>query len=928
MKRHTLIGLIFAAAFSASALGAPRVAALGAPLAPTPVGTGAAHALSIDNGVIRCSVEVEGGALRSERLELLTGSALRRPQTPGPALESDADFAIDVMYTDWSAPGAIDNADNPVILSKSDFTVLSSETRDDGGAKELVLFCAGVNHPIELRIAYRLEPGAFFVKRSLAVRDEKSGHHFLRWFWPRHGAVGRITSIVKEGGFGQPVAVLAPRGSAFFGVEYPAAENRIEPAGAGRCTLRCGQEYGSLIGRDWLTSDWVVTGLCPDANVKRWFFSYLDCVRIAPLRPFALYNTWYDLRSPEYPKWSADRVMSEQTCLAMAHVLKRKMEAHGIKLDAFVLDDGWDVYDSDWVIRKEQWPNGFKPLADTLAKTGTCLGVWFGPTGGYSFHDRRLAWMKQHGYETVGDMLCVAGAKYGSLLRSRVTGLVERDGVGYFKWDGIQFSCSEPGHGHPTDIYSRRAVMESVSAMGRAVREKRHDIFLNISSGTWLSPWWVRFANTIWMQGEDYGFADVPSISKRDGSITYRDFVLYDDFRNQDRWFPIANLMTHGIIKGKDFSVGVETEPLDKFTDDVLLYFARGVAMYELYISPDILSEGEWASISKSMAWARDRFPILMNTEMVGGDPMKGEPYAYAHFKGSRGIVAARNPVMRPASLAVGLDAANGLDDAARSLVLERVYPTRWISPKLYAAGDRIDLALDGFETAVYEIYPLAEATEPLVAGVVFDVAAETDEQRAIWYHDAGAKAVLLNPGSVRSITHGGKPTTPASLKLVPSEADEAVKEFAVTQDKQGGSSASVRVALSPSTIGATLAILLSPAEGCAAKEKPELTLELDGAEVIVGTEPQEGRSQWWTQPLTMGHHGAVLHVAPGAGDSTWTGTAQVWVVAIQGRPVRQIAFELAKPSPPRVLPPPAWGAGQVRRSVKLGEARIAARRG
>lgn len=879
--------------------------------------------LSIENGVVRCSVEIENGALRSERLELVPGSDVWSAAAPAPALEMDGDFAIEVMFTDWSAPGRVDNADNPVLLTRKDFTVVSSEIRDDDGGRELALDCVGVNHPIELRIGYRLEPGAFFAKRILGVRDAKFGRHFLRWFWQRRGSVEGVASAPKEGGFGQPVAVTLDRGSAFFGVEYPAAENRIEPAAEGRYTLRCGQEHGALIGAGWIASDWAVAGLCPDANVKRWFFAYLDRVRVAPLRPYALYNTWYDLRSPEYPDWSKDRVMSETSCLAMAKVLREKMiERHGITLDAFVLDDGWDVYDSDWRIREKEWPNGFKPLADELAKMGTSLGVWIGPTGGYSFHSRRLAWMKDHGYETVGDMLCVAGAKYGALLRERVADFVERGGVRYFKWDGIQFSCSEPGHGHPIDVYSRRATMESVAAMCRAAREKHPDMFLNISSGTWLSPWWVRFANTIWMQGMDYGFADVPSISRRDGSITYRDFVLYDDFRVQDRWFPIANLMTHGIIKGKDFSVGVETEPLDKFTDDVLLYFARGVAMYELYVSPDILSDGEWNSISRSMAWARDRFPVLMSTEMVGGNPMKGESYAWVHFLGKRGILAARNPVMPPATISIELSAAQGLDPGAANLVLERVYPTRWISPELHRAGESVTLPLDGFETAVYEVYPVEEATWPLVAGAVFDVVSESGASCSLRFHGAPDGVRILNPDVAASVSLDGPRAETAELLGAVSHPVEPARECSASRDPRDASAAIARFALDPSVTGGALAVLLVPDEKSAAAEKPSLRVTLDGAEAAVSTEPQEGRSQWFTVPLAPGSREARVKVVPARG-APWRGAMELWLVVNQRQATRELSIELARPPAARVMPPLPWPAGEIRRNVPLGKVRI-----
>ncbi|MEK6756408.1 MAG: alpha-galactosidase, partial [Bacteroidota bacterium] len=607
----------------------------------------AASVLNLENGRVKCSVTVESGKLISDRLEVQPEWA-RQTGGSTAAIETDADFALDVMFTDWDAPGKANNADNLILLTKTHFSYQGHEQRElPDGAKELSLMFRGVGHSIRALLTYRLEPNAFSIVRNIAVMDSSGRNHLLRWFWPRYGRIGGVRSVVKNGGFGQPAAVLMKNGGAFFGLEYPASENHLEYLGKGRYQLRCGQEFGERIGKSWLSSDWLVTAVTPNQNVKLWFFQYVDEIRVAPLRPYSLYNTWYDLRSPEYPNWSADNVMSEKTAMKMVDLLRRNMiEKHNIKLDAFVLDDGWDVYKSDWVLRIEEWPNGLKPLADELKKTNTSLGVWFGPTGGYSFRSQRIGWMKDHGYEVVASMLCVAGKNYSALLKRRVTNFVQNDGVGYYKWDGIQFSCSEPDHGHPMDVYSRRAVLQTVAEMCRTVREKNPNIFLNITSGTWMSPWWVKHANTIWMQGADYGFADVLSISMRDGAITYRDFVLYEDWKIKGLWFPIANLMTHGIIKGKHESVGTASEPLDKFTDDVLLYFARGVSMYELYISPDILSEGEWSSISRSMAWARDRFPILMNTELVGGNPMKGEPYGYTHFKGKKGIIAARNPVI------------------------------------------------------------------------------------------------------------------------------------------------------------------------------------------------------------------------------------------------------------------------------------------
>ena len=883
--------------------------------------------LIIENSKVKCTVRIDNNQLISDRIDVLPRWAAEYDSKSASPLETDANFTLDIMYTDWSAPGKINNAENPVLLDKHDFMLINHEIKQyTDGSNELMLYFKGKETSIEARVTYRLEKESFYLRRNIAVIDTAFGHHFLRWLWTRNGRVNGIDAVIKEGGFGQPIAILLKNNGAFFGVEFPAAENQITKSGKEHF-IRCGQEYGKRIGNEWLTSDWVVEGITPNSYVKYWFDQYLNEIRIAPLRPYSLYNTWYDLRSPEYPKWSPDKIMSEKTSLQMVDILRKSMiEKYNIQLDAFVLDDGWDVYESDWVLRKEQWPNGLKPLSDKLKQTNTSLGVWYGPTGGYSFRMKRVNWMKEHGYEVVGktrnnSMLCLAGKNYGELFKKRVTDFVMNDGVGYYKWDGIQFSCSEPDHGHPVDIYSRRAVMESVAEICKAVREKNPNIFLNITSGTWLSPWWVKYANTIWMQGMDYGFSDVPSISQRDGAITYRDFVLYDDFRQQNFWFPIANLMTHGIIKGKHESVGIETEPLDKFTDDVLLYFARGVSMYELYISPDILTEGEWTSISQSMAWARDRFPILMNSEMVGGNPLKGEAYAHVHFKDKHTIIAARNPVMESAVLKVKLDPALGCDPKAASLVLEKIYPTHWISPKLYKAEEIVYLPLDGFETAVYEMYPINETAIPLLSGVTFDIISSVDSEYTIRYHSPSSDARLLNPSVLESFVLNGKKYPASSFVLNSMQIPDVVTEFDIKSGKSDNFN--ITLNLSESAREGMLAILLTPDTIINVSAKPTLTAKEDGKEINTKTEPQEGKSQWYTVDISPGKHDFNMQVTTNGANKPWSGKAQVWCVTKQKQNTQDLTFNLNREMKLKPLAPHVFDVGEVRKNVKLGEIKI-----
>jgi len=598
----------------------------------------------------------------------------------------------------------------------------------------------------------------------------------------------------------------------------------------------------------------------------------------------------------------------------MVSLLRENMiRKHGIHLNAFVLDDGWDVYKSDWVLRPVEFPRGLRPIADALAQTETSLGLWFGPIGGYSHSDWRVGWMKAHGYEAVNDQLCLAGVNYSRLFRERTTNLVEKEGVRYFKWDGIQFSCSDPSHGHPVGIFSRRAVLESLIDKCNAVRAGNPGVFLNITSGTWLSPWWVQYANQIWMQGADYGYADVPSFNRRDAAMTYRDMVLHDDFKRQGNWFPIANLMTHGTIKANLEKLGGAEDPLDKFTDDMLLYVARGVSMYELYISPDLLTEGEWNAIGESILWARDRFPILSHTEMVGGDPGKREPYGYVHWKGKRGIVAVRNPWIKRSVVKVRFDAADGLDASAAKLVLERVYPVKWISPRLYKAGESAELPLEGFETAVYEVYPLDEATRPLFAGVRFDEKSLQDGRYAVTVSEG--KPLLLNPRSVSGLSVEGK-ESPAIMKgvLSPSQPLTSSEVKAL----EGG--ARIRVDIAPGLRSAKVAVLVRPEAGLVGKRLPEFTFRLDGRPIKTTVEEKKGAWGWYIAAVEGGMHTLELTLP----DSVrWKGSVSAWLLSSQGLKGEQIVCTTVNPVKLPPMPPRPWPAHEVRRTLEIGECTV-----
>ncbi len=843
----------------------------------------------------------------------------------GGSWTTDADFGIEIMWTDWQAPKTVNNAENPILLTKSDFHVTAWKvTEEDGGMRMARIDLDGNDIPLSVRLTYELGKDNFYLRKQVCVTDTSNAGHFLQKLWTAREVVSGEWTLVKEGGFGQPVALQNGTCGMFAGLEIPTSDNTIQKAGVG-WRMRCGQEIGERITASGIAGEFVVEGITPDPYVKQWFMKYVDAIRVAPLRPYTLYNSWYDLRSTEYPRVPDENKMNEKNILRIVGLIRKNMiEKHHIDLDAFVLDDGWDTYQSDWLLRKEEFPHGLAPISEELAKTGTTLGMWFGPTGGYSFRMKRITWMKDHGYEVVGHtpnttMLCLGGTHYSELFRRRTTDFVKNAGVGYFKWDGIQFSCSEPDHGHPVGIYSRRAVMESVIDACTAVRTINPKVFLNITSGTWLSPWWVKYANQIWMQGEDYGYADVPSISPRDAAITYRDLSLYEDFRKNDFWMPIQNLMTHGIIKGTLEKLGGEEEPLDKFTNEVVLYLARGVSMWELYISPDILTDGEWNALGEAMHWAKDRFPVLSTTEMIGGDPKKRETYGYVHFAGNRGIIAARNPWIEAGRLAAALSPAFGLDRKAGDLVLERVYPTRWISPKLYRAGDVVDLRLDGYETAIYEVYPRSDVRRPLLAGVPFSVSGSGGKTYTLSLLPAASDVTFLTEQKA-GISVDGKPVTTGELEelLHRGSTEEAFADEHFTADPGGFSSSFL---LRQSVRTAQLAMLASPSAGVKQGAFPRLRVNVDGKEDTAVFHRGEGSSAWFTCNLAPGTHKVRVTVEPRTG--SWTGTIGAWMVLEDRRPTVDVTIASDEGAAEPPMPPLPFPPGVVPVIRHLGETTV-----
>jgi hypothetical protein len=876
---------------------------------------------SLSNDFIKFSIIFDKEKIKSEVIKA-KNIWLKKFGSISTDIQMDGDFMIEIVWGGWRAPGRVNNADNLIQFTKKNFYFKDYFIKEfEDGTNLLELRLKGEKNPFEIKLVYKLAPGKFYFRRKLGIRDFNKSFHFLHWFWPRLGYIFGEISIIKSGGFGQPVAMKIGDLGVFFGLEYPTSENTLTFINSEKTELKCGQEIGKKIGKSWIESEWVICGISPNAQIKNWFLEYVKNIRIAPLRPYLLYNSWYDLRAPEMVK-DPSRAMTEENVLrTIASFNKKLYRKRGLALDAFVLDDGWDVYQSDWLLNREQFPNDFMPIIKALQIMNTKLGIWISPIGGYSHRDWRVGWMKKHGYETVGDQMCVGGKNYKELLKRRLRDFIHSYDISYFKIDGIQFICNEGGHGHLPSIYSRRAVMEAVIDLCKSLRSKKTDIFLNVTSGTWLSPWWLKYANTIWMQGYDYGYANVPSISNRDRAMTYRDSVLFDNFKKEDFWFPMANLMTHGIIKGHLLSFDGKEEPLEKFTDNAVLYFARGISMWELYISPDLLTDVQWDILAKAIHWAKDRFPILINTEMIGGDPEKRFAYGYIHYSNDRAIIAVRNPFIEPQILRVKLSGYFNLK--ADKLVLEKIYPVHWVSPELYSSTSVLNVYLQGYETAIYEIYPLKKAEYPLLTGCIYDFRKKNKKELILTCYRGEKKAYLLNPEKVKTIKYKDKKLSPKKL-IIPAKAPSISVKNISLKSLIKKEKANISFILENPAKEAILAILIESIGKSVGEKDPRVNIFLREKEIETNVERQKGRWTWYTVKIKPGEYAFKINIISAQGIKKWEGLFSAWLICKEK--LKKINFQVIlkkELKDLRPFPPKPWSKGEIRKNVKLGNIKL-----
>lgn len=502
------------------------------------------------------------------------------------------------------------------------------------------------------------------------------------------------------GGFGQPW-FLGERW--FVGVEYPASRQLAED--------------GVIVashapGRTEFASKTAIVGhRGAEANLADAFESYLKATG-RPRRSFLQYNSWYDLRGRE--------MTVENFAAIFKGFQDHLLTPYGLRFDAFVPDDGWQDRDSIWEVDRSILPEEFAPLARLLEAGGSRLGIWM-PVNGTNLS---TAWGREQGYEVseLSDShYQLVGPRYNAKIREVLKRRIEDGNLNYFKHDFNNFRTRrQPPLGADVDFEEN---LDAQLALHDYERQLQPDIFLNVTSGMWRSPWWLQHADAIWMGCDDFGYENRwPQPSRRDWAMSYRDQWFWGEYVRQRVQYPLSRLMTHGVIHGKLNQLGGPDETLREWADYVTMYVARGVQLKELYVTPSLMTPDRWRVLGRALQWAEAHAETLDHTRYVGGEPRAGEVYGYVHWAPHEGILVLRNPDVAPGSLRLTLaERPRGYGERG-AWRLNRVYPDRAALPDTLTDERPVDVPVIGQSVAVYQLQrapvgPLATAAECPITG-------------------------------------------------------------------------------------------------------------------------------------------------------------------------------------------------------------------
>lgn len=627
--------------------------------------------ITVCNAVISESWSVKDGRLKPGSLtDKISGASIEYDQAKSEAFR--------IMLGD----GRTINASDCRLLGKPHLENIEGNrsaprVSERSYGKQVVIDLSIPGSELKLRWRAILRNGSNYIRQAVSMSTSQSDilvkRIVLVSLTPKSTVNARVVGTCP----GSPIVT----GNLFLAYEHANSDAEVHQTGL----LEAGLNRNSSVKPGHETVQVSVAGVTPEGQLRRGFLYYIERERAYPYRPFMHYNSWYDLRPP-----------TETDALDVINSFGRELvEKRGVKLSCFAWDDGWDDPKSLWQIDKTLFPHGWAPLLKAGKKYGIPMGLWMSPFGGYGEkRTLRAQYARERGIKTgPDDTFSLAQANYYDIFFDTSMKALKDLGCVYFKYDGLTASRIEE--------------TEAAFGMVDDLRKVRPNLFVNLTTGTWPSAYYLWYGDSIWRSGQDWAYEGKGT--PRNRWVNYRDATTYRNVVTGGPLYPLNSLMTHGFIVGRtEEQAAFGTDPIE-LRDDMHDTFGSGTATLELYVTTNLMSQRNWDDLAESSKWYLGNTDVLVDTHWVGGNPSKGEIYGWASWSKRKGILTLRNPNDVPGTITIDIGKVFELPKhAATTYVLSSPWKADTGKEKItLRAGEPHTISVAPFDVLVFDAMPV-----------------------------------------------------------------------------------------------------------------------------------------------------------------------------------------------------------------------------
>lgn len=609
------------------------------------------------DGIVLTSSYLRRQVLDSEG-KLRTGKVLNHLGKLSAQVERGDEFAIELLSEGESTR-----------YTATDFEVEGHELNSKDGISSVVVKLSSSKAPVDVLIKYWVTDNEAWMRKCLVVtakedvvieRVEIENLKVPGAYQPYQAdqllAKGRM---MWRPPLGQPLYVKGL--GAWWGTEFPAARNEVNDG-----ILVCGYSTEVVLQKgESYTSYNAVMGVADDPDfVKDAFLDYIDATRARPFRLQTQYNSWFDYhRDVDAKKFSASvRKLHEEL-----------MVDRGVPpLRAYVIDDGWQDVAKDWTKVgvwpvNDKFPNDFQNSRAEVRKASAELGLWLSP-GCLFGAQRAIPQMAKADWRSLDPWMSMTGEQYMDSLETRMVGLAS-SGVAYFKLDGVfghvntrnfdiagfKGSEEELNDAKYDDAKERYLSLGSqrLIRIFKRMGEANPDVYIVISNGAFLSPWWLQHVDAVWM----INAGDAAKGEDRTGELVYRDRAYFQlaSKTADNTQFPLNSLFNHEPKK----TSGAETT--ESFRRYLFMSLSRGTGFVELYLETFELSESDWDVLAEGIKWVHKVFPNFRRSRMIGGNPAENQAYGFTGWTQDTGYLSLHNPSNDTKTFRIALNRELGL---------------------------------------------------------------------------------------------------------------------------------------------------------------------------------------------------------------------------------------------------------------------------